>query len=202
MIDVTVNNFDSLRNNYRLKVIISILLLIYFSPTNLWAQEAVTTAGGNASDSGGLISYSVGQVIYTTNTGSNGSGAQGVQQAYEISGIEIINPANFMKVAQIRSNESSFSETTNIEDDKFINPRYIIYPNPTSDMLTLDIEFVHIKKGNLSYQLLDINGKLLESKKVENSRTCISMANRTPASYLLNVVQGNKSIQTFKIVKN
>jgi hypothetical protein len=40
-------------------------------------------AGGEATGSGGSVSYSVGQVVYTTNTGINGSVAQGVQQPYE-----------------------------------------------------------------------------------------------------------------------
>ena len=48
------------------------------------AQESVNSTGGNATGSGGTVSYTIGQVGYTTNTGSNGSVAQGVQQAYEI----------------------------------------------------------------------------------------------------------------------
>ena len=49
------------------------------------AQQATTATGGNASGSGGTVAYSVGQIFYTTNTGTTGSEAQGVQQPYEIS---------------------------------------------------------------------------------------------------------------------
>lgn len=37
------------------------------------AQESVNTSGGDASGSGGTVAYSVGQVVYTTNTDYLGS---------------------------------------------------------------------------------------------------------------------------------
>ena len=65
------------------KVKLSVLLLGLGLTTQ--AQEVTTTTGGNASGSGGTVTYSVGQIVYATNTGTNGSVAQGVQQTYEIS---------------------------------------------------------------------------------------------------------------------
>lgn len=46
------------------------------------AQQAVVTTGGSLSGVGGNASFSVGQVVYTTISGSNGSAAQGVQQNF------------------------------------------------------------------------------------------------------------------------
>ena len=69
------------------------LLLLGVGLTGLQAQQAIPASGGNASGSGGSASYSVGQVIYSKNTGTNGSVAQGIQQPYEImvvTGIEIM----------------------------------------------------------------------------------------------------------------
>jgi hypothetical protein len=43
------------------------------------SQETTNPAGGNASDSGGKIIYSFGQVVYNNNTGSNENVAKGVQ---------------------------------------------------------------------------------------------------------------------------
>ena len=54
-------------------------LLLLFSTIQLHAQETVPATGGDATGSGGTSSYTVGQVVCTTNTGSNGSVAQGVQ---------------------------------------------------------------------------------------------------------------------------
>lgn len=49
------------------------------------AQETLSSAGGNATGSGGSISYTVGQVFYNSFSGETGSIAQGVQQPFEIS---------------------------------------------------------------------------------------------------------------------
>ncbi len=55
---------------------LSAVLLLGLGLTGLHAQESVNATGGNASGSGGSASYSVGQVVYTTNTGTNGSVTQ------------------------------------------------------------------------------------------------------------------------------
>jgi hypothetical protein len=49
------------------------------------AQSTIPATGGNAAGNGGSVSYTVGQIVYTTVSGTNGSVAQGVQQPYEIS---------------------------------------------------------------------------------------------------------------------
>jgi hypothetical protein len=55
---------------------------------------------------------------------------------------------------------------------------------------------------NLRYQLYDNSGILLQDIKVEGSETSIVMNNLVPAIYFLKVIQGNKEIKTFKIIKN
>ena len=158
------------------KLKLSAILLLGFGLTGLYAQEAIPTTGGNASSSGGSVSYSAGQVVYTTNTGTNGSVAQGVQQPYEISVVTWLEEANG------------------------INLICSVYPNPTTDFLQLKVE--NYDNTNLSYQLFDISGKLLESKKLESTQTNIVMSNLVPATYFLKVTDGNKEVKTFKIIKN
>lgn len=53
------------------------------SLTGLQSQEAILTSGGNASGSGGTVSYSIGQTFYTTYMGANGSVSHGVQHPFE-----------------------------------------------------------------------------------------------------------------------
>jgi len=158
------------------KLKLSAVLLLGLGLTGLQAQESVNATGGNASGSGGSASYSVGQVVYTTNTGTNGSVSQGVQQPYEISVV------------------------TGIEEAKGINLSVSAYPNPTTDYLTLSIGEFEI--SNLSYQLYDMNGKLLQSEKISGNQTSIVMSNLVPSSYFVKVIQGNKEVKTFKIIKN
>jgi hypothetical protein len=74
------------------------------------------------------------------------------------------------------------------------------YPNPTKEFLNLKVENYNVE--NLSYQLFDIQGKLLESKKIESKETSIVTSNLVPATYFLRVIESNREIKTFKIVKN
>ncbi|CAN5415202.1 hypothetical protein BH10BAC1_BH10BAC1_19810 [soil metagenome] len=155
------------------KIIFTAIFFISLGYIEVQAQEASTTAGGNASSSSGSVSYSVGQVVYTTNTGANGSVAQGVQQPYEIS-------------------------TTGLEESG-ITLNLSAYPNPTTDYLVLQSE----KYSNeMSYQLYNINGQLLETKKIVANTTNIIMEQYASTTYFLKVTQNNKEIKTFKIIKN
>jgi hypothetical protein len=158
----------------RLKLIA--VLLLGFLLTGIQAQEASIVTGGNASGSGGSVSYSVGQVVYNTNTGLNGSVAQGVQQPYEISDI------------------------TGIEETKGITLQCTVYPNPTIDFLTLKVE--NYTTIGLTYQLYDVNGKLIESQKIAGNEASIVMSNLLPSTYFLKVTENNKEVKTFKIIKN
>ncbi len=154
---------------------VATLVIFAFSLSTVTAQESVNATGGNASGGGGSASYSVGQVVYTTNTGTNGSVAQGVQQPFEISVV------------------------TAIEEAKGINLWVSAYPNPTTDYLTLEVKEFDLT--NLGFQLYDINGKLLQNEKIFDNQTSIDMRNLVPASYFVKVIQENKEIKTFKIVK-
>jgi len=142
----------------------------------LQAQSTIPASGGNATGTGGSVTYSVGQVIYTTNTGINGSAAQGVQQPYEISVI------------------------TAIENTKEINLECSVYPNPTRGLVKLIVE--SSDQQNMRFLLYDINGVLLQDKKVESRETEISMDSLLPSTYFLKVLSGNREIKTFKIIKN
>jgi hypothetical protein len=151
-------------------------VLLCFGMFGLQAQQVVTTSGGNATGAGGTSSYTVGQIVYTTNTGTNGSAAQGVQQPFEISVV------------------------TGIEEALGISLEIMVYPNPTTDFLTLSVD--NFEASNLSYYLYDINGRLLETKKLEGKQTSIAMSNLVPATYFLKVSEGSKELRTFKIIKN
>lgn len=89
---------------------------------------------------------------------------------------------------------------TGIEEETGINLMCSLYPNPATNFLTLKFENCDIE--NLSYGLYDVNGKLLENKIIEGNETSIIMSILTPAAYFLKVIQNNKEVKTFKIVKN
>ncbi len=157
-----------------------ILLTFAFSLSTATAQESVNATGGDASGSGGSASYTVGQLVYQTHTGTSGSVMGGVQQPYEITVV------------------------TGLEDAKGINLSVSAYPNPTTDYLELKVESKKLK--GLIYQLYDLNGKLLQSEKIISNQTSIVMSNLVPATYFVKVIvktQGfaSQEVKTFKIIK-
>ena len=160
------------------KLKLSGLLFLGLGLIGLQAQEVVPASGGEASGSGGSVSYSVGQVVYTTNTGTNGTVAQGIQQPYEISVV------------------------SGLKEAKGISLMISAYPNPATDFLLLKVDAsTNLNIQSMSYQLFDINGKLLENKKIEGNETSIAMSNLLPSTYFVKVIQGKKEVKTFKIIK-
>ena len=155
-------------------ITLSAFLLLGLCTTTL-AQQTNPVAGGNATGAGGSFSYTVGQVAYTSAHSGDGEISQGVQQAYAISVVSGIN--------------------TPLD----VSLQCTAYPNPTIDKLTLSIS--DVEKSHLSYQLFDIDGKLLESQNIESSETSINMDQYKTATYFLRVNNSNAEIKTFKIIK-
>ncbi len=172
------------------RLIWRMLILSGVLTTGLQAQDVIPAAGGSGSGSGGSFSYSVGQIVFTTLQGDNGSALQGVQQPYEIftSGglnnvIETLIPIS-------------------------------VYPNPATDHLILDTGPGEI--SNFWYYLYDIEGSLVISAKLTHSPTIISMGYLKASTYFLKIVRisGDYSysgredqihydeVKTFKIIKN
>ncbi len=138
-------------------------ILLGISTLNTNAQEAILSSGGDASGTGGTVSYSVGQVVYTTNTGSNGSASQGVQQPYEI------------------------SVSTAIENATDILLEFKAYPNPVKDILKLTTGNRDFE--NIIFQLYGINGEIIKSGKVTGNETSIKMESLSPSVYFLKVIE-------------
>lgn len=151
-----------------------LFVLFCFSITNVNGQESLLSSGGNASGSGGTSSYSVGQITYTSDVGSNGSVSQGVQQPFEIF---ILGVDEFPEIKVM-----------------------MVFPNPTTEVITL-------KTGSytseaLQYVLFDLNGREVKSQKITQSVTQIHLENLPPTIYFLKVLDQNKLLKTFRIIKN
>ena len=149
-------------------------LLFLFSLQLSYAQETVSSTGGNATGTGGTSSFTVGQVFYTSNTSSAGSVSQGVQLAFEIQTLS--NPE--LLTVQLTA---------------------VTYPNPTTDYVALKITDTALE--NLEYTLFDLNGKTIDSKKIRTSSTEITMKNLSIGIYLLKLTKKKQPIKTFRIIK-
>jgi hypothetical protein len=139
----------------------------------IYSQQTIPASGGEATGSGGSSSYSVGQLVYTTNTGG-GSVTQGVQQSIEL--FTLSNP-----------------ELTTV------NLTAVTYPNPTSDYVVLAISDANLT--DLSYALSDIHGRAVAQGQATQSNTQIDMQSLATGTYVLKVNQNNQELKTFKIIK-
>jgi hypothetical protein len=154
--------------------ILIILFLLIPGLSILQAQEALSASGGDAGGSGGLVSYTLGQIACTAITGTGGEVSQGVQQPnkiYVLGGIE-----------------------------NGISLLYNVFPNPTHDILILKIG--NFLNEDLIYQLFDLNGKLLQNRKVESGETPIGLGGYGTSIFLLKVTDNRKELKTFLIIKN
>ncbi len=75
----------------------------------------------------------------------------------------------------------------------------LVYPNPFSDNIFLRIE--NLKSKNLSYSFHDLKGELLIHRNIKTSISEIKLKEYSPSIYILNVLEDNKIIRSFKIIK-
>ena len=139
------------------------------------AQQNTVATGGDASGAGGSASYSIGQIDYETYSGSNGNISHGVQQPFEIYTVSI--------------------------EEIFSSIEMNLFPNPSSSIINLSIGQLADDKI-ITYNLTDINGKLISSSTIVENATSISIENLAVANYYLNVLVNGVNAKTFKIIKN
>ncbi|WP_347924822.1 T9SS type A sorting domain-containing protein [Pontimicrobium sp. SW4] len=155
-----------------LKSVLTLLLCSIFSITN--AQEAITASGGNAYGDDAIVSYSVGQLVQKTTSGTGGTVLEGVQFFFPSSTLSIIDPKSNINIAT--------------------------YPNPTTSILNLKIDGKH--ENILSYSLINLQGKLINTGAIKNTITEINISHLPSATYLLKINNGNNTSKTYKIIKN
>ncbi|MCB9227732.1 MAG: T9SS type A sorting domain-containing protein [Chitinophagales bacterium] len=154
--------------------LLSIFFLFVIGLSTIQAQESISTTGGDVFGNDGSVAYTIGQVVYTTNTSTTGNVSQGVQQAYEV---------YVMRINNIKSNIA-----------------ITVFPNPVTENLTLQIN--DYKNEKLFYWVNDMQEKILNKNRITTYQTQINTTNLPSATYIINVVnQENKIIKSFKIIK-
>ena len=137
------------------------------------AQYAIVATGSTGTGSGGTIAFSVGQVVYTSLSGSSNSVGEGVQQPYEV------------------------SEVVAVEENNFF-PDLLIYPNPAIDQIVMTLTQI----DGISYSMYDALGKLIQSQLLVSTVTSIDMSSLCPATYFITLTGSHANSKTYKIIKN
>jgi hypothetical protein len=153
-----------------------ILLLLFCALAPGWhAQSGQVASGGDASGSGGKVSYSVGQIDYMDPSGSGGSVYQGLQQPYEI------------------------SDATGIEV-RSISLNFAVFPSPTLNDVSLKVD--RAEYTNLRYSLITVDGKILMEADVNAEITQIPMGFLAQGLYKVNVYNEKVLVKSFNVIKN
>jgi hypothetical protein len=152
-----------------------IVLIVCAVTMNLKGQQVISSAGGSATGTGIQLSWTVGEPVIETFTGSSAILTQGFHQSKLT--ITAIDPAVY----------------TDLE--------LSVFPNPVSTSLQLQIKGDLLQK--LSYQLYNMEGKTIFSKKVDASPEMINMELYTSGTYLLKIVRDEQfPVKIFKIIKD
>ena len=140
----------------------------------LAAQLNVVATGGDAQANSGAISYSVGQIDYTSVTMQSGSVAQGLQHPFQatiVTDVKLFDGLSFAR----------------------------IYPNPFSTSFSMNIESEIV--NGLNYQVLDVFGRILKSEAILTNSTIIDLPQYADGIYLLTIYQNGRRLKTFQVLK-
>lgn len=154
------------------RIFIYSFFLIFCSVSEVDAQKALLATGSNATGGNGSVSYSIGQIDFTT---KENQVMEGVQQAYEIT--------------TLSTTETAGSDRKDI----------LLYPNPFKDFLFVD--FTTNDYRNSEFQLFDSSGKLLKEEIIKESKSEFNFSALPSAMYIIRINQNGKNIKTFKIIK-
>ena len=138
------------------------------------AQNNTVASGATASGTTGSATYTVGQVVYFTNSSTTGTASQGVQQAFEIT---TLSSSEIPEIQLLAS----------------------VYPNPTTQLVTLTVKNYDLT--DLKYTLYDVLGKVIQTGLVFQEETPIDLGNQQAGLYFLKINNTTSELKTFKIMK-
>ncbi|MCR4681399.1 MAG: T9SS type A sorting domain-containing protein [Bacteroidales bacterium] len=154
-----------------------IFLFMFFAAMAALAQNGVVTTGGTATGNGGTVTYTVGQVADQRVEAGDKYVIEGVQQPYEIQTVGVNNYPGIMLEA-------------------------VLFPNPTANTVSLRIANYEIPAQGLTAELFDIQGSLIQIFTVSDLETAMDLSALPSSTYQLRVVDGDRLLKTFKVIKN
>ncbi len=152
-----------------------LLALLLSFERNISAQSGPVASGGEATGSGGNMSYSIGQIDYITASGSGGIATEGIQQPYEVFSVNTEYLADIQLVISM-------------------------FPNPVRDFIHLTINDLPLNECRASIHTLE--GKLVLDLAIKEKSTLIDVSALAMSTYIVDVWQYERIIKTFKIIKN
>jgi hypothetical protein len=138
----------------------------------------ITSAGDyfKPNTSSPSLSWSMGECVTETFTSTNNILTQGFQQGHY----------NVVAIDEIKDKDVSIK----------------VFPNPTTDFISISIKSLTEKNSDYLIELYDLQGKKLFTANYNQNDFRLNMATYPVGSFLLKVMtKGNKTLQNFKIQK-
>ena len=150
-----------------------IILILFLAGSMVSAQEVISSNGDSQSAAGYEVSWTVGEAVIATLSGSTNTLTQGFQQTR--------------------------LTVTAVTDLLYPGLEIKVYPNPTQDFIT--IQFSEYVEGS-RYSLYDFTGRLIENKLINSADTEIDLKKYASGQYILKLTnKSRQAIQTFQIIK-
>ena len=167
------------KNSYKLLFLWGItLFLTGITQAQSITSQSVNSGGTKMSQSNGSLSFTVGELLVLGQTDSQGNTlGNGSTAGSTISTASILEPN---------------AEVLNVK----------VYPNPTTDLVTVNIQ--DTKLSDVILEIKDINGKVLSTEKYAGitNNIGINTASWTIGIYFLHLKNNeNQVLGTYKIIK-
>lgn len=161
--------------NFYLLFFAVITAIVVFVGSVVNAQQLISTSGGFLQNSQQSISYSIGEPVIDCYSVGSIMLTHGIQQP----------------------NRSVITFSTPVLEESNIR----VYPNPTyTGRCILDV--ARLSFSNVFYKLLDSSGMLVQTRKISNTTTALSLEALAPSVYFLQIIDPqNRIIKTVKIIK-
>ena len=148
----------------------TLLFFLLLTSVCVSAQEVVATQGDSYTNSSGSIDFTIGEVVINTGTDGSNDLTQGFHQTNW----------NFVSI-----------------EDHVPSYEAIIFPNPTSEILTIRTSTFE----NVTYALYDAQGKLVIQDKLSSVQTPIQVSQLAPGAYSLILNNDAQNLKTFQLIK-
>lgn len=148
------------------------ILLLFLGILTVSSQEVIASQGNSYSNASASIDFTIGEAVIATLSNTGNTLTQGFHQT------------NLTVLA--------------IEDFD-INYQARVFPNPTQDLLQVEIQNFE----GLNFKMYDIQGRQLSKEKLNSINTTINTTPYAKGLYLLVILnENNQLLKTYRIIKN
>ena len=109
---------------------------------------------------------------------------------------------NYYRLKIVDNNGSvTYSQIVLIKFDTK-EPNVVLYPNPTSNVVNINIGFIPTLNDNVICEIFNVEGNKIVNQKIVSMVSQIDMTKQTIGMYLLKITNNTQNIITLQLIKN